>query len=68
MRKKELMRNKEARAKTREVITLKKDTGALDAEVRRLTQAGQSGSSRSHREQLRQLKDSSTALQNKPKN
>lgn len=40
MRKKELKRNKEARTKTREVITLKKDTGALDAEVRRLTQAG----------------------------
>ena len=41
MRKKELKRNKEARTKTREVITLKKDTGQLDAEVRRLTQAGQ---------------------------
>jgi len=41
MRKKELKRNKEARTKTREIITLKKDTGQLDAEVRRLTQAGE---------------------------
>jgi hypothetical protein len=43
MRKKELKRNKEARTKTREIITLKKDTGQLDAEVRRLTQAGEAG-------------------------
>lgn len=43
MRKKELKRNKEARTKTREIITLKKDTGQLDAEVRRLTQAGETG-------------------------
>lgn len=38
MRKKELKRNKENRTKTRELATLKQDTGSLEAEVRRLTQ------------------------------
>ena len=36
LRKKEIAKNKENRSKAREVSTLKKDTGAYEAEARRL--------------------------------
>ncbi|KAJ9121525.1 hypothetical protein QFC22_002143 [Naganishia vaughanmartiniae] len=43
-RAKELKKNKETRTKVREVVTLKKDIGPLEAELRKLTAADQSKS------------------------
>ncbi|KDQ18229.1 hypothetical protein BOTBODRAFT_143852 [Botryobasidium botryosum FD-172 SS1] len=41
-RKKEIKKNKEVRDKTREIITVKKSTGGLEAEIKRLEESGTS--------------------------
>lgn len=55
-RKRELKRNKEERAKVREVATVKKDTRSLEADIRRLESKGGGALSQVEREELGQLK------------
>ncbi|MCO5610415.1 hypothetical protein L7F22_064652 [Adiantum nelumboides] len=55
-RKRELKRNKEERAKVREVATVKKDTRPLEADIRRLESKGSGALSQGEREELERLK------------
>ncbi|PWN91275.1 hypothetical protein FA10DRAFT_284220 [Acaromyces ingoldii] len=55
-RKRELKRNKEERAKVREVATVKKDTRSLEADIRRLESKDGGALSQVEREELGQLK------------
>ncbi|KAF9511176.1 hypothetical protein BS47DRAFT_1373138 [Hydnum rufescens UP504] len=57
-RKKEIKKNKEARNKTREIVTVKKDTGGLEAEIRRLDEAGKTSDLDKHsKERLASLRE-----------